>query len=455
MEKLVCNNCGGELVRGTSISNNKGKTAYIVRCLRCNSEFDQYCSEYYREFIDNFTFDKDSSVFEVGLNGMLKHIEYEIVGRVRYQDEGSYEKSTWDEWIVKNSSGKFSYIIEENDRIYLYKDYIFGSINVSKTELNNLSIEFEGKPVKKIVPYTGRVVIKEGEIPFIVDIGDGVEFYDFKRAGEDYTLKRCDDTDKILVGEKLLLSKAIEGFRIEKFRGICNSMIKKWRSLQLESRIYAAGMIISLILSIYNCFGDIPVKGVMDSKNVLSENLAIGEDDADRVYESQILYGPFDVPAKDKLYNAAIKIDENRLFEAELLTFRLMFIEENRLMDTQPGKSDAASLKDTFDRIDAFMKPVESYMISGYIYSDDNRGYRPVYRFSRESDFIVDESGKYYFYLEFFSNCIVDIDSISLSMSRTESNRYYAIIAFIFFILWGACNKRSIYYQEFTKSMLK
>jgi hypothetical protein len=234
-------------------------------------------------------------------------------------------------------------------------------------------------------------------------------------------------------------------------------MLNKGSSLKHESRIYAAGMIISLILSIYNCFGDTPIKGVMDSKSVLSENLAIGEDDADadKVYESQILYGPFDVPVKDKLYNADIRIENNRLFEADLLTFRLMLINENRLMDAVSGKSDTASLKDTFDRIDAFVNPVESYMISGYICSDDNNGYRPVYRFGSESDFVVDESGRCYFYLEFFSNCIIDIDSISLSMSRTESNRYYAIAAFIFFILWGACNKRSIYYKEFTKRMLK
>jgi len=418
-------------------------------------EFDRYSGEYYKEFIDSFIFDKDTSVFEVGLKGSLYKIEYKIVGRIRYQDESSYEKSTWDEWILKTSTGKFSYIVEENDRIYLYQEHKPESINISETELKELSIEFEGEAVKKVLSYTGRVVIAEGEIPLIIETGDGVQFYDFKRYGEDYTLKRFDGTDRILRGKKVDLREVVEGFNIKKLQDSCNRMEKKRRSFIYESRIYALGMILSLILSVYNCFGGIPVKDVMNSKRVLSENILIGEDD-DQVYESQILYGSFDVPEKNKLYNVTIRIGNNKLLEAEPLTFRLMLIGENRLTETLSGKSDIASLKETFDRIDAFMNPVESYMISGYIYGDyNNADYKSVYKLSRESNFVVDESGKYYFYLEFFSNSIIDMDSISVSMSMIDGNRFYLIISFIFFILWGVCNKCSRYYKEFTKSMLK
>jgi len=455
MRTLICHNCGGELVRGSRISNNQDKTEYVVRCLQCNLEFDRYSGEYYKEFIDSFIFDKDTSVFEVGLKGSLYKIEYKIVGRIRYQDESSYEKSTWDEWILKTSTGKFSYIVEENDRIYLYQEHKPESINISETELKELSIEFEGEAVKKVLSYTGRVVIAEGEIPLIIETGDGVQFYDFKRYGEDYTLKRFDGTDRILRGKKVDLREVVEGFNIKKLQDSCNRMEKKRRSFIYESRIYALGMILSLILSVYNCFGGIPVKDVMNSKRVLSENILIGEDD-DQVYESQILYGSFDVPEKNKLYNVTIRIGNNKLLEAEPLTFRLMLIGENRLTETLSGKSDIASLKETFDRIDAFMNPVESYMISGYIYGDyNNADYKSVYKLSRESNFVVDESGKYYFYLEFFSNSIIDMDSISVSMSMIDGNRFYLIISFIFFILWGVCNKCSRYYKEFTKSMLK
>jgi len=443
MKTLICHNCGGELVRGSRISKYKDRTEQIVRCLQCNSEFDQYSGEYYKEFIDNFIFDKDSSVLEVGLKGSLRNTEYEIVGRVRYQDESAAAKSTWDEWVLKASNGEFACIIEENDRIYFYQEYKSGSINISKSEQKHPSIEFNNEAVKAIIPYTGRIVLIEGDIACKAEIGCGVQFYDFKRYGENYTLKRCNKIDKFLSGERLLLSEIINSFNIKKFQEASNRMNRKWISLKQEGRIYAVCMVISIILSAYNCFGGIPIKGVMNSKKVLSENLIMTGDN--KVYESQILYGTFPVTEKDKLYNVSVGIADKKFSGTDILSFRLMLIEENRLIETSEGKTDAASLKDVFDRIDALIKPVESYAVSGYIYSADAE-------YAKEFNFAVDESGKYYFYLELFSKDVIDIDSIIISMSKKDSSIYYAITAFIFLLLCGICIKYSRYYKEFTKN---
>ena len=420
--------------------------------MQCNSEFDQYSKEYYREFIDDFTFDKDSSVLEIGLKGVLRSIECEVIGRVRYQDESVATKSTWDEWIFKTSNGKFACIIEENNKIYFYQEYTRrggnlppDSINISKSEQKNPSIEFNGEAVKTVKSYTGRIVLIEGDIACKAEIGDRVQFYDFKRHGEDYTLKRCNKIDKFLSGERLSLSELIGSFNITKFQESCNRMNNKWRALKQESRIYAACMIILLIVSVYNCFGGIPVKGIMNSKSVISENLVIANSD-DKVYESQILYGAFNVPEKDRLYSVYISRD-GESHKTDTLKFRLMFINENKLTETLAGKSDTASLKETFDRIDAFLNPVESYAISGRISSG-------IYELNKTHSFIVDESGKYFFYLEIFSDGVIDINAISISMSRTDSYRYYLIAAFIFLILSGICNKYSIRYKEFTKNEL-
>ena len=430
MKTSICHNCGGELVRGFRIAN---KTEQIVRCLQCNLEFDRYNREYYRELIDSFIFDKDISVLEIGLKGQLRNIEYEIVGRVKYQDESATEKSTWDEWILKASNGKFGYIIEENDRIYFYRE--------------NSSTGADAILPPDSISYTGRIVLIEGDIPCKVEIGDGVQFHDFKISGEHYTFKSCNKIDTFLKGTRISLREVIESFNIEKFQESFYKMNTKWKSFKQESRVYALGMIIVLILSAYNCFGDTPIKGIMNSKKVLSENLAIGEG-GDKTYESQILYGAFDVPEKNKLHNVSINTG-SKLLETDVLTFRLVFIEENRLAEALIGKkNDIASLKETFDKINAFINPIESYAISGYIYSagGNSRG--------KEFNFVVDESGKYFFYLEIFSNCIIDIDSITISMSKTESIRYYVIAAFIFLILGIICIRYSRYYKEFTKSML-
>jgi hypothetical protein len=453
LKALKCTKCGGDLVKGSRSHYDDDEeetvTIPVARCIQCNTEYDQHTSEYYEVFADELTYDKDSTVFKLGLKGKLKGIEYEIIGRLRYQEEDEYEKSTWDEWVAVSEDGVFHYFVEEDGRIDSYEEYIPESIDM---ESHGSSIEFEGKKIKKSEGYIGRIVLAEGELPWTPEIGEATLCYDFKKDGFHYTIEKTEDEVSITKGEKLSHGEIIEAFNIEGFKDLYSNTLKKRRSFKWESRIYLAAMLFSLIISAYSCLGDVPVAGVMNSKKVLQDNSPV-QDAEGGVYESQILYGPFDIPEGDKLYNVTVQVNQQvEPLNLEWQSFRFMLVSENRLNDLSEGKiNDSALLGDIFENIDALPEPLESYVIIGDFWDEEGRdsdGYWHESDLSYDTDFVLDEAGKYYVYMELFSNNKKDVNAVAFSIAQSKGYRYYIIIFFVFFILWGISKIRSRSYNE-------
>ena len=223
-----------------------------------------------------------------------------------------------------------------------------------------------GKKFSKSDGYAGRIVLAEGELPWKPEIGEATLCYDFKKDGKNYTIEKTDEEVSITKGEKLSHGEVIEAFNIEKYKDLYSSTLKKRKSFNWQSRFYAAGMIISLIASVYGCFSETPVQGVMNTKKVLVNNFQTTDTEGS-IYESQILYGPFDIPEGNKLYNVAVAVDEKiQSLNLEWQSFRFMLVNENRLNETSGGKiNDPAVLKDIFEDIDAMPEPLESYVIIG------------------------------------------------------------------------------------------
>ncbi len=453
LKALKCTKCGGDLSKGSRSHYDEDEeenvSIPIAKCIQCNTEYDQHTSEYYGIFADDLTKDKDSTVFKLGLKGKLKGIEYEIIGRLRYQEEDEYEKSTWDEWVAISEDGVFHYLVEEGGEIDSYEDYIPESIDI---DTNGSFIEFEGKKISKSEGYIGRIVLAEGELPWKPEIGEATLCYDFKKDGNHYTIEKSDEEVSITKGEKLSHGEVIEAFNIEKYKDLYTNTLKKRDSFKWESRFYVAGMIIALVVSVYSCFSETPVQGVMNSKKILVDNSAV-QDAEGSVYESQILYGPFDIPEGNKLYNVAVNVDQKvQPLNLEWQSFRLMLINENRLNEMSGGKiNDPLVLKDIFEDIDAMPEPLESYVIVGDFWDEDGRdsdGYWHESDLSYNTDFVLDESGKYYVYMELFNNNVKDVNAIAFSISKARGYMYFVIIFVIFFILWGISRIRSRSYNE-------
>ena len=453
LKALKCPKCGGDLSKGARSTYDEDEeedvTIPVARCIQCNTEYDQHTPEYYELFADDLTRDKDSTIFKLGLKGKIKNVEYEIIGRLRYQEEDEYEKSTWDEWVAISGDGVYHYLVEEDGRIDSYEEYVPESIDM---ESNGSYIEFEGKKIPKSDGYAGRIVLAEGELPWKPEIGEATLCYDFKKDGRQYTIEKSDDEVSITKGEKLTHGEVIEAFNIEQYKELYSNTLKKRKSLKWGSRFYILGMAITFMASVYSCFNETPVQGVMNLKKVLVEN-SLTTDAEGNVYESQVLYGPFEIPEGNRLYNVEVKADQSiQPLSLEWQSFRFMLISENRLNDVTDGKiSDPAVLKDVFEDIDAMPEPLESYIITGDFWDEEGRdsdGYWHESDLSYNTDFVLDEPGKYYTYMELFSKNAKDVNSIVFSISRAHGYKYFVISFFIFFILWGVSQIRSRSYNE-------
>lgn len=453
LKAVRCPSCGGSLSKGSRTQYDEDEeeevSIPVAKCIQCSLEYDQHTKEYYEIFADDLTCDRDATIFKLGLKGKIKDIEYEIIGRLRYQEEEDYEKNTWDEWVAVSGDGTFHYFVEEDGRIDSYEEYIPESIDM---ESDSSFIEFEGKKIKKSESYTGRIVLAEGELPWKPEIGEAALCYDFKKGGKSFTIEKSDEEVSITRGERLTHGEVINAFNIESCRELYKNTLKKRNSFKWEGRLYLAGMIISLIASVYSCFSNVPVQGVTNSKKVLVDNVK-SNDAEGAVYESQVLYGPFDIPEGNRLYDVKVEVNDKVYpLNLEWQSFRFMLISENRLNDASGGKiNDPAVLKDLFEEIDAMPEPLESYVIVGDFWDEEGRdsdGYWHESDLNYSSDFVLDTAGKYYVYMELFNNNLRNPDAVRFSISQSKGYRYYVIIFFVFFILWGISGIRSRTYNE-------
>jgi hypothetical protein len=130
----------------------------------------------------------------------------------------------------------------------------------------------------------------------------------------------------------------------------------------------------------------------------------------------------------------------------------MMLVSEKRLHETvKEGITNPAELKDLFEEIDAMPEPVESFIITGDFWDEEGRdsdGYWHESDLSFSSDFVLDEAGKYYVYLELYNSKIRKPDSVIVEISGVKGYRYYIIAFVIFFILWGISKIRSRSYNE-------
>ncbi|HOP64291.1 MAG TPA: DUF4178 domain-containing protein [Spirochaetota bacterium] len=453
LQALKCPSCGGDLVKSSYTyyddDEEENVTVPLARCVQCNSEYDQHTQEYYQVFADDLTYDKDTTLFKLGIKGNFKGVEYEIIGRLRYQDEDEYEKATWDEWVAISGEGTFHYFVEEEGRIYSYTEYIPNTIDM---ESSSGYIEFDGRKISKSEGYYARIVLAEGELSWKPEIGEAILCYDFKNSGNHYTIEQSEDEVSITRGERITHGEIIEAFDLEGYREIYNKTIKKRGEFAWKSRLYLLGLCISLAVSLYSCFSSTPVRGIMNTKQVLTNN-AFLQDAEGKMYTSQVLYGPFEIDKGNALYDIGFRVDESvQNFNLEWQSVRMMLISEKRLQDTVKSDiNNPAVLKDLFEEIDALPDPVESYVITGDFWDEDGRdsdGYWHEADISFSSDFVLDEAGKYFVYLELYNNRVRKPESVVVKIYRVKGYRYYIIAFIIFFILWGISRIRSKSYNE-------
>ncbi len=435
LKALKCSKCGGSLVKSHRSEyddeEEENVSIPIGKCSSCGQEYDRKSEEYYELFADDLTADKDNSVFKLGKKGTLKGVEYEIVGRIRYQDEDEWEKDTWDEWFAVAADGTYHYFVEEGGEVHSYEEYTPQSIDL---ESSPDSIEFEGKKISKDEAYVGRIVYAEGELPWKPEIGEPTVMYDFKKDGAKFTIEQSEGEVSITKGEKLSYNDVVAAFGGEEHRKLFDETAAQRKSYKLKAALYAVCSAAAFALAIFNCLSTSPVDGVMKSKLELSGNVPIVEN-SQTMYQSEVLYGPFELNKGGSLYNARVYVDPAvQKFNLEWQSFRFLLVPENRLLKAVNHQMTPAALKDLFDEVDAIKEPVECYTFSGDFWDEegtDDEGHWHESDLSVDDDFVLEKAGRYYAFLELTGQKPRVTASIGLQLERVKSYRYFIVIMVI------------------------
>ncbi len=432
LKALRCEKCSGDLVRSYRVEDEDEEIP-VAKCLNCGEEYDQETQLYYEFFADDFTLDKDRSIFKLGLKGTLQGVEYEIIGRIRFQEEDEYEVATWDEWLAVNSEGSYHYFVEEEGEINSYEEYIPESIDLESDPIN-----FEGKKISSEEAYVGRIVYAEGELPWQPEIGEPVTMYDIKKDGIRYSIEQSEGEVSITRGDRITHKEIIDAFGEEEHKQLYEETMAKRKQYKVKSLIYLAVFLLSFGLMVVNCSKGTPVKGVMTGKNVVTNNQMLVEK-GQRSYFSQVVYGPFEITQKGKLYEFNLEIDERvHRLHLEWQSFRLMLMEEERLNKATDNQQDFQTLKNILSNIDVQKDPIESFVATGDFWDEqgyDSDGSWHENDLTASSDFVLEKAGKYYIYLELFSNKQRRIEAVKVKLSQVGSVRYYVMLTIIFFIL--------------------
>lgn len=116
-----------------------------------------------------------SSRFKIGAAGKLKDQSFTVLGRLRY----AHENGTWDEWFVETGDGKILWLTEDEGELFLEKPLQLTSEVPPHADLRpGMQIQLNDKV--GVVEEVGeaRCIGGEGQIPFIVEIGETYPYAD-------------------------------------------------------------------------------------------------------------------------------------------------------------------------------------------------------------------------------------------------------------------------------------
>ncbi|MCX7680111.1 MAG: DUF4178 domain-containing protein, partial [Spirochaetes bacterium] len=429
---------------------------------------------YYKVFAHRYTEGLEKSPFKLGAKGTLDGIEYEIIGRIRYQDEEEWEVDVWDEWLAVTSEGTYHWFVEEDGTIYAYEEYVPSSMNL---DAEGNKFEFEGKLYsKKSTGFVARIVYAEGELTWKPEIGEPMQCYDFHVGKNHYTIEQSEDEVSVTKGKRIPLRKIIMAFcKEEYFEKYERTMLKR-ALYKRKARVYGIASLIAIVLIIYGCSSGHPIAGAFDRSTlrVLAANQPKFEEGTNAFY-SQVLYTKgVKLDRTNSLYQLRLEIDERiQPLRQEWVSCRFFLInekqylalleqEKSKLASEQvssdsgiPPKPDdviSSPLSDILDEIDAMPEPLESFSHGGDFWHEegyDDEGHWQESEMLVEKDFVIDEPGTYYAYLELFSQNPRNVESIRVSiLEDVKSYRYYVMALGVMLILWLINKVKSNTYNE-------
>jgi hypothetical protein len=433
LKKIACPSCGGELRRASRYDSEEEENIPFAKCASCGTEYDQHSQEYYELYADMFTSDIESSVFKLGIKGSIDGIEYEIIGRIRYQEEDEYELAYWDEWLAVNSEGNYYWFVEENGELFMFSEIVPDEIDM---ESDSDVIRFNGKRIQKDDGYVARIVYAEGELSWKPEIGEPTTVYDYQSGGTYYTIEHSEDEVSVSAGKPLSYKKALNAFRKDEFKDAYDRTAKKRKGYMKTAVVFLSMSIVSFIFMARGCMSGDEIKGVAQTRVVLSENEPVSEEGIS-AFTSSMLYGPVTLTSSEPTYRVTVGVDTSvQDLNQEWETVSAVLVREDRLATLGDGMKDKKKLRDFLDESENSFEPLESYTFMADFWDEqgyDDEGAWRENDTSVDKDFILDDPGNYYVYLTVTSQNRRSVDSIVISMQKGIRGFGAYVFAFLLF----------------------
>jgi hypothetical protein len=261
-----------------------GGRVQTITCAYCKSVLD--LNDNYKVLSNFKSYQEENKLpFEIGMKGILKSVEYTIIGRVTYREiEPPF--SEWSDFLLFSPLYGYAYLTYEGGHlIYSKRDRYFPNIEWNEITDKYL-IHVENEKFEPYDKYTAKVVYAEGELTWVAKKGDNISFIDLISPPFGISAEKSKNEIEFYKTEYLEASMVYDAFDIKEDKRIFNddfNPLKPFSSpfLEILSKVSFWVMIIVALLFLgigFNGLGttiktlDVDNSKVYQEKFTLSSN---------------------------------------------------------------------------------------------------------------------------------------------------------------------------------------
>jgi len=206
IESIKCTNCAAPL---TLLGGGRVAT---VTCLYCKSVLD--LNDNYK-VLSNFREVKalHKLPFDIGMKGLLKGIEYTIIGRVTYADM-EYPYREWSDFLLFSTLYGYAWLTyEEGTLTYSRRNRTFP--NLSWSEISQQSqVVVDGQGYEPYDVYAAKITYVEGELTWVAKKNDNISFIDLIAPPLGLSVEKSKEEIEYYKTEYLEANEVYEAFAV-------------------------------------------------------------------------------------------------------------------------------------------------------------------------------------------------------------------------------------------------
>jgi hypothetical protein len=190
IKELDCPNCG------SSLSVKNARKAKLLVCHNCGSQIDLTSPEHAIIGKAILGHARPRSSTRLGQILAFDDVEWQVVGRVCYDDEGH-----WDEWLLMSEDGEYRWLVEDEGETTLYWPFV----PTNPVDPNKVGWYLDLEGFKARVTERGHATIEyvEGELTWKARVGDGMYYLDAEYADGVYSIEWSEREIEFFKGRKL------------------------------------------------------------------------------------------------------------------------------------------------------------------------------------------------------------------------------------------------------------